>query len=328
MPSTSDLSTTKRIWKGVWSLRVPNRVKTLVWRVGLDSLPSRANLKKRKFVSDDLCRDCKLKSETILHGLWSCSALSPVWTPKFAWLLEKTKTCMSMLDIIQCCQDHGDSTDLFAMIISHLWTRRNKLRVGECVVPLEKIVGLATDSLLEFQRAQSSPQSSPKSVSSSRWSPPPLGWAKVNFNGAMFKDKNLAGLGGVIRNDKGLIMAAFTHTIPLPTSVEMVEVLAARTALSLAKDLCLNKVQLEGDSEVIVNALSKGGMDSSSFRHIVKDISLLSSAFQCLSFSHTRRLGNKLAHCLARLACNFSPFQVWMEETSLEFVSVFSANFP
>nr|POF12444.1 putative ribonuclease h protein [Quercus suber] len=270
MPSTSDLSTTKRIWKGVWSLRVLNRVKTLVWRAGLNLLPSRANLKKRKIVSDDLCRDCKLKSETILHALWSCSALSPVWTPKFSWFLEKTKTCMSMLDIIQCCQDHGDNADLFAMIISHLWTRRNKLGVGE-------------------------------------WSPPPLGWAKVNFDGAMFKDKNLARLSGVIRNDKGLIMATFTHTIPLPTSVEMVEVLAARSALSLAKDLCLNKVQLESDSEVIVNALSKGGMDSSSFGHVVKDISLLSSAFQCLSFSHTRRLGNKLAHCLARSACNFSP---------------------
>ena len=64
----------------------------------------------------------------------------------------------------------------------------------------------------------------------------------------MFKDRKLAGLGGVIRNDYGLIMAAFTQTIPLPTSIEMVEVLAARSALVLAKELCLNQVLLEGDS--------------------------------------------------------------------------------
>lgn len=165
------------------------------------------------------------------------------------------------------------------MIISQFWSRRNKLRVGEHVAPLAKINALATDSLLEFQCAQSHPQPSVKKVISSRWSPPPMGWAKINFDGATFKDKNLTGLGGVIRNDKGLVMAAFTQIIPLPTSIETVEVLAARSALVLALELSLNQVQLEGDSEIIFKALSKGGMDSSSYGHIIKDINHLSSAF-------------------------------------------------
>ncbi|KAK7816379.1 hypothetical protein CFP56_044137 [Quercus suber] len=42
----------------------------------LDALPSRANLKKRKIISDDICPNCKLDGETSLHALWSCSALS------------------------------------------------------------------------------------------------------------------------------------------------------------------------------------------------------------------------------------------------------------
>ena len=130
---------------------------------------------------------------------------------------------------------------------------------------------------------------------------------KINFNGATFSDRNLAGLAGVIRDDRGLVMATFTQTIPLPISVEMVEVLAARNALVSAQDLNLTQVQLEGDSEIIINALSKGGKDSSSFGHILLDIKLLSSAFQCVSFSHSRRQANKVAHCLARSACKFSP---------------------
>ena len=116
---------------------------------------------------------------------------------------------------------------------------------------------------------------------------------KVNFDEATFKERNLAGLGGVIHNDKGLIMVAFTQTIPLPTSVEMVEVLAARSALVLANELSLNQVQLEGNSKKIINALSKGGKDSSSFGHILLDIKLFSSAFQCVSFSHSRRQATK-----------------------------------
>ena len=148
------------------------------------------------------------------------------------------------------------------------------------------------------------------------------------FDGATFKVWKLAGLGGVIRNDNGLIMAAFTQTIPLPTSVEMVEVLAARSALVLAKELCLKQVQLEGDLEIIINALSNGGRDSSSFGHILLDIKLLTPAFQGVSFCHSRRKAKKVAHCLARSACKFSPFQVWMEELPLEVESVYFADFP
>ena len=209
------------------------------------------------------------------------------------------------------------------MILTQLWTRRNKLRLGEVSAPLPKLVGLATDSLQEFQRALSVPQPTERSVSSDSWTPPPSGWLKINSDGATFKDRKLAGLGGVIRNDNGLIMAAFTQTIPLPTLVEMVEVLATRSALVLAKELCLNQVLLEGNSKIIINALSNGGRDSSSFDHILLDIKLLTPAFLGVSFCHSRRQANKVAHCLARSACNFPPLQVWMEELPLEAMSVY-----
>jgi len=149
-PSTSDLSNTRSIWKGVWSLRIPNRVKTLLWRAGSDTLPSKNNLLRRKIITDDLCLGCKLKSETIFQAIWSYPALAPVWSSKFAWLMKLTKECSSLLEIFHCCQIHSDCFDLFAMVASQLWMRRNKLRVGDYVASLAKIFGLATDCLLEF----------------------------------------------------------------------------------------------------------------------------------------------------------------------------------
>lgn len=83
-PSTSNLSLTKSLRKGVWRLQVPNRVKTILWRAESDSLPSKANLKKRKIVNDDLCPGCNLTSESTFHAFWSCTELSPVWDVKFA----------------------------------------------------------------------------------------------------------------------------------------------------------------------------------------------------------------------------------------------------
>ena len=77
-PSPSDLIPVKRIWKGIWSLHVLNKVKTLLWRAGSDSLPSKANLLKRKVLVDDICPGCNIESETSFHALWSCTELNSV----------------------------------------------------------------------------------------------------------------------------------------------------------------------------------------------------------------------------------------------------------
>ena len=48
-PSSSNLSMTRKVWRDVWSLRIPNRVKTLLWRADLDALPTKENLQKEEF---------------------------------------------------------------------------------------------------------------------------------------------------------------------------------------------------------------------------------------------------------------------------------------
>ena len=123
---------------------------------------------------------------------------------------------------------------------------------------------------------------------------------KFNFDGALFKETDSVGLGVIIRNDLGLVMAASTQVIPLPTSVETVEVLAARNAICLARELQFNKVIIEGDSEVVIKSLNSSNVSSTSFGHIVLDIKIFSTTFSEISFFHTRRQGNIVAHSIAR----------------------------
>ena len=123
-------------------------------------------------------------------------------------------------------------------------------------------------------------------------------------------------------------MAAYSQTIPLPTSIETMEVLAVRSAVSLAKELKFDQVIIEGDADVIIKAINSGGFLSSSFGHIIRDMKLLSSAFHNVSYNHTRRQGNRVAHRLARMACNFSPFQVWMEDVPPDVASVYLSDLP
>lgn len=152
-PRPLNLSSTKRLWKDIWSLKVPNRVKTLIWRAGSDSLPSKSNLRKRKISIDVMCSNCGLEPETSLHAIWSCPSLMQVWNVHFGWLVSETSMALSFLDVVKLCSKRSTQVDLLAMTVSQIWTRRNKLRVGETGAPLGMINQLASASLQEFHQS-------------------------------------------------------------------------------------------------------------------------------------------------------------------------------
>ena len=203
---------------------------------------------------------------------------------------------------------------MFVMLASQIWFRRNKFRFGEEVANLKLLNSMTRDALQEFQHANITAPKPSLAQSHTKWMPPPTNWVKVNFDDAVFQESGEAGLGTIIRNDRGLVMATLTLVIPLPTSVEMVEVLAAQRALIFAKELDFDHVILEGDSEIAVRAMKSEGYSATSFGHILSDIKVLSTHFRCLVFRHTHRQGNKVAYSLACSACNFSPFRTWIEE--------------
>ena len=101
----------------------------------------------------------------------------------------------------------------------------------EDMAPLAKISSMAHEALQEYNQLRPTHEKLPRIARSVRWRPPPTGLLKVNFDGALFAKENIAGLGIIVRNESGLVMAALTQQILLPASVEMVEMLATRRAL-------------------------------------------------------------------------------------------------
>nr|POE89219.1 hypothetical protein CFP56_72880 [Quercus suber] len=158
------------------------------------------------------------------------------------------------------------------------------------------------------------------------WQAPVQDTYKVNFDGAVFVEEGLAGLGVVIRNDHGLIMASLTQQIPLPGSVIEVEVLAARKALELTLELGFDNITLEGDSEVLIKSLAKGGNSLAHCGHLLAGIRMLMARFSSLSLSHVKRHCNSLAHALARRASSTPNLSIWMEEILPDLNSVYMAD--
>lgn len=125
------------------------------------------------------------------------------------------------------------------------------------------------------------------------WRSPDASWYKINFDGALFVKENCAGVGLVIRNEQGLVMASLSQKIPLPFTVIEVEALAARKAVKFAAELGLDRIVLEGDSEILVNTLEHGCRSLAQFGHLAADLQhIASQSFTDYRFSRVLRLCN------------------------------------
>jgi ribonuclease HI len=140
----------------------------------------------------------------------------------------------------------------------------------------------------------------------------------VNYDGAVFNDRNEAGIGVIIRNHQGEVMGALSQRIPYPHSVEAVEASAARSAIQFAKDLGFMNIDLEGDSTSIVEAILLTTPCSTIYGNIIEDIRQIARGLQSVQFLHIKREGNVMAHLLAKRAGINKPFETWMESVPPE----------
>ena len=86
------------------------------------------------------------------------------------------------------------------------------MRGGEDSYPLNRVSSMAFDSLQEFQQLHPTHSRIPRIAWPVHWHPPPPGLVRVNFDGAFFSRENIVGLGIIIQNDQGLVMAALSDS--------------------------------------------------------------------------------------------------------------------
>lgn len=93
-----------------------------------------------------------------------------------------------------------------------------KAELRKAVTPLEKLSDLAQQYLPEFQQSHSKPvvKQPPKQ---NIWKPPDPSTLKTNFDGAIFEELDATGIGVIVRNSSGELLAALSEIIPLPSSI-------------------------------------------------------------------------------------------------------------
>lgn len=110
----------------------------------------------------------------------------------------------------------------------------------------------------------------------------------INFDAAVFRSTNSAGVGFVVRNWRGELEGVLPAPIPLAHYVANMEDLACRRAVEFATELRLQRVIFEGDSTIVINAIIQGTSGFSTYGNVVEDIRCQATLFQSRMFNHVK----------------------------------------
>ena len=143
------------IWKRIWLLKIPPKIRIFIWKACVNALPTMSNLRKRGVSTDGLCPMCGLEDETILHALCSCSAAKEIWSIWKDCPLVIGAESLDFSDLAMKLLDAGNPKDLEILVVVAwaIWHNRN-LRVFESVSQgAEQTWNLAISLIADFKEA-------------------------------------------------------------------------------------------------------------------------------------------------------------------------------
>ena len=221
---------------------------------------------RRNVTAESLCVCCLESAETNSHIFWGCPTAQAAWSASKLNLLPPNATINSFQDLLWfelLTNDAGDiKCSKLVMIAWKLWCNRNEIyHKGEAKTRLE-VARSAADYLQEFWSATEQHESFASDLvqplgdrqeilQNSVWAPPHSGLCKINVDGALFPTKKLAGIGVVIRDQQGRLLAALCRKIRAQMGALEVEAKAYEAGVLLARHLGLRNGVLEGDSVTV-----------------------------------------------------------------------------
>ena len=141
--SSLDTAGQKKFWNNLWKLNIPNKMKIFHLQACTNSIPTMLNLHKLRIVPSSVCSLHHAREESVLHALWFCQDICSVWGSCFTSLPSKFSRVSLFRDLLELVFCSSLNAEVFAMTCWSIWSRQNKLRVGEVVWPSNKIAGVA-----------------------------------------------------------------------------------------------------------------------------------------------------------------------------------------
>ncbi|KAM6584005.1 hypothetical protein CsatB_011007 [Cannabis sativa] len=247
-----------------------------------------------------------MQVETIFHVLLDCSFSRSCWTFSAATIPPVAGVETDFCNWFFALLDGGreDVVAEAAMVCWSIWKTRNEVLWQSKSRPALEVVKSAKHVLGQWKITKFE---SPNALlatgdisSTSSWRKPDVFTVKVNVDGAIFEAQQKFGFGCVARNSSGILLEAFFASRWGCVSAEIAEVIGIKEALSWIKRKGWEKVVVESDALVVVQAINSSIQMPSQFGLLAEDCRVILSSLNNVLVSFVNRSANRAAHCVAR----------------------------
>ena len=139
------------LWKKLWHLSIPPKVRIFAWRMCLNVLPTLVNLQSKGVVNCDICLACGKEPETTFHVFVNCEVAKRVWRCWLECPPMMLNANMNIVDIAMEILDYGSSSELelFFGVAWAIWFNRNRIVYESSSQILDHIWSFAKKFILE-----------------------------------------------------------------------------------------------------------------------------------------------------------------------------------
>lgn len=317
-------------WKRIWGANLPPKIKHFAWRAIKGGLAVNMELVKRGIEREERCEVCGENEETVLHALVTCGGAKSIWylSPlRLEFAGEETNSFSEWCNSLCAKVRDMDWWSIFWSLCWGIWLQRNAWIFNRRKKGMVEVIQKAVALVGEYElAAELGKVPSAKPHHTKKWKAPEEGRYKVNTDAALFPDRGV-GLGGVVRDSSGEVVAATCLNVVGEMEVVMAEALAVRHGLKIAMEAGFTNLVLEMDNLSVFSKLKKHSSEATPLGSILSDIHVLASLSHSVCFAFVKREGNGVAHVLARLSCNFEGLRVWLEEYPPEAQAAVMADF-
>lgn len=290
------------LWDKVWSVQGPPKMCQFLWRACKGSLPVRLLRFHRHMHSSPMCTRCNNGEDSLCHVVLDCANFRTVWatSPFHSLIADAPRDSFDCLFL--WLHSHASTND-FSIVCAAMWAcwmGRNQQVLENSSCDVAKLAVALCRLVVEHGNYVQKIKTIPKcSVLQYSVCQPPMQCVKINF-GAHVSDGDTRVLGVVLRDDHGSILLTGTRKVQARWSVEISEIYAALYGLLLARRIGYKRVHLEGDAQNVVTAIQDHVHGFSNVQLIYDCCFEVLSFIDFSMFSHVRRIGNTVAHMVAR----------------------------
>ncbi|XP_019155316.1 PREDICTED: uncharacterized protein LOC109152193 [Ipomoea nil] len=294
------------VWRGIWRMRVPPKVKCFFWNLCTLRLPTKDALLLKHVPCDPVCVLCGKANESTVHLFANCEFAHKSWRVlNGEWNMGYIESIHGWLDELWSGSLSIMMIEQVVMVAWAIWEARNSMVWHQKDTDPQSMVCYALSYAQNWREIRGRDGDVARggllSVQDGQVRVYDPGWIRVTVDVAMDYRRQRMGFGWSVFNWDGTVRGVVMFAKHGLHTVKEAEALGAREALSWIKRKGWERVVLETDAQLVTTAVA-GGRNISPFGLIVNDIRELLSQMPTVNFRFVHRQHVMVSHCLAKRA--------------------------